>query len=49
MHALRTQAESRVNKVAVCWYDQSYDMYRSYQQKDDTTRRDGRQEKKRRK
>ena len=27
-HALRAQAESRVDKVAVCLYDQSYDMPR---------------------
>ena len=26
MHALRAQAESRGDKVAVCWYDQFYDM-----------------------
>ena len=26
MHALRAQAESRGDKVAVCWYDQSHDM-----------------------
>ena len=25
-HALRAQAESRGDKVAVCWYDQSCDM-----------------------
>ena len=28
MHALRAQAEPRGDKVAVCWYDQSYDMSR---------------------
>ena len=26
VHALRAQAESRGDKVAVCWHDQSYDM-----------------------
>ena len=25
-HSLRAQAESRRDKLAVCWYDQSYDM-----------------------
>ena len=25
-HAFRAQAESRGDKVDVCWYDQSYDM-----------------------
>ena len=25
-HALRAQAESQGDKVAACWYDQSYDM-----------------------
>ena len=28
MHARRAQAESRGDKVAVCWYNQSYDMSR---------------------
>ena len=28
MHALKAQAESRGDKVAVWWYDQSYDMSR---------------------
>ena len=49
-HALRAQAESRGDKVAVCWYDQFYDMSRRWTNRR-ATRQDqteGKKKKKRR-
>ena len=40
VHALRAQAESRGDKVAVCWHDQSYDMSRGWTNTRRTTRQD---------